>query len=60
MLIKEKISENIVKYYSDSNKYIIRVEDNVLFTERMDAVNSKWTYEESTIDLPCNETQEER
>ena len=60
MLIKEKISENIVKYYSDNNKYIVRVEDNVLFTERMDVVNSKWTYEESTIDLPIKETQEER
>lgn len=57
MLIKKQITDNIVRYYSDSGKYIRRVEDGRLFAERDDVVGGKWTYEET--DSYINEQPQE-
>ena len=60
MLKIEKISSNVIRYYSDAGKYVRRVEDGEIFEERLDVVGGKWTYKESSIDLPLKEDENEK
>jgi len=49
--------DNLVKHYSDSNKYIMQVETGAKYSEAVDVYPCKYTYVETTEDLP-SETNE--
>lgn len=57
MIVQEKIIVNgkeLIKTYSDSNKYIIQNETGIEYAEAIDIPN-KYTYKESDEDLPKEE-----
>lgn len=57
MIVQEKIIVNgkeLIKTYSDSNKYIIQNETGVKYSEAVDVPN-RYTYIESNEDIPKEE-----
>lgn len=46
------INEMLCRYYSDKNKKIQQLETGIIYNEAIDLYPSKYTYVETTIDIP--------
>lgn len=57
MLIEENISETLVKHYSDAGFQILQKETGFLYSEAIDVIPCRYTYEET--DVPIEEPEEE-
>ena len=61
MIVKEKVSERLVRHYSDEGFYIKQIETGIEYSEAVDVVPCKYTYEETDkpleeiIENPTNE-----
>lgn len=59
MIIKENLSEKLVKHYSDGGFYIRQVETGIKYASAVDVVPCKYTYEETDEPVPVIEGGEE-
>lgn len=61
MVIEESYSPTLVRYYSDAGMMIRQVETGILYSEAVDVIPCRYTYEETDIPIePIEEsTQEE-
>ena len=46
MIVKETISEKLVRHYSDEGRPIRQIETGVIYNEAVDVVPCRFTYEE--------------
>ena len=62
MLISETITTKsgieLLKHYSDNNKYIIQIDTGIKYGSAVDPIDTTHTYEESNEDLPVRQTKE--
>lgn len=62
MLIRETITtqdgRELLKHYSDNNKYIIQTDTGIKYGYAIDPIDTTHTYEESNEDLPVRKTKE--
>ena len=59
MIIKENLSDKLVKHYSDGGFYIRQVETGIKYASAVDVVPCKYTYEETDEPVPVIEGGEE-
>ena len=57
MLIEEVVSETLVKHYSDQGFLIKQIETGTLYSEAVDLIPCRYTYEET--DEPIDKPEEE-
>lgn len=61
MLIEETIvidDRELLRHYSDNNKYIIQVDTGIKYAEAVDVLNTNHIYRESEEDIPNNNEKE--
>ena len=46
MIVKETINDNLVRHYSDEGKKIRQIETGHIYTEAVDVLPCRYTYEE--------------
>ena len=47
MVVKEVLSDSLVKHYSDSGMKLLQVETGIVYGEAVDVVPCRYTYEET-------------
>lgn len=57
MVVKEVLSDSLVKHYSDSGMKLLQVETGIMYDEAIDIVPCKYTYEETNE--PVAQVEEE-
>ena len=61
MLIEEHIvidGRELLKHYSDNNKYIIQVDTGIKYADAVDILNTTHTYRESEESIPIIDKNE--
>lgn len=59
MVIEERISETLIRHYSDQNKYLLQVETGIdTYEDAIDLMPCQYTYEETDEDIPDPEETE--
>lgn len=48
MIVKETLSETLVRHYSDEGKPIRQIETGIVYGEAVDVIPCRYTYEEIT------------
>lgn len=51
MIIEEKISEKLVRHYSDAGKILLQVETGTEYSEAVDVLPCRYTYVETEKDV---------
>lgn len=59
MIIGEKMSEKLVKHYSDGGFFIRQVETGIKYASAIDVIPCKYTYEETDELVPVIEGGED-
>lgn len=59
MIIEEKLSEKLIKHYSDGGFYIRQVETGIKYASAIDVIPCKYTYTETDELVPVIEGGEE-
>lgn len=54
-VIKEPLENNLIRHYSDSDKYIKQVETGTLYIDAVDTLPCTFTYEETDEDIYVEE-----
>lgn len=57
MIVEQKINDTLVRHYSDSGMMIRQVETGVLYSDAVDVIPCRYTYEET--DTPVEQTAED-
>jgi hypothetical protein len=61
MIVKETVNDRLVRHYSDQGLYIMQIETGVEYSEAIDVIPCRYTYEETDkpieeiIENPTNE-----
>lgn len=50
-VVSELLKDNLIRYYSDSGKYIKQVETGVEYIDAVDDAACAYTYEETDADM---------
>lgn len=59
MIIREQITDTLIKTYSDEGKMILRVETNGLYEEAIDPIHITREYVETDIMIPTEDEVEQ-
>lgn len=51
MIIEEKISEKLVRHYSDAGKMILQTETGIEYSEAVDVIPCRYNYTETDKDI---------
>lgn len=57
MIVEQKINDTLVRHYSDAGLMIRQVETGTLYSDAVDVVPCRYTYEET--DTPVEQTPED-
>ena len=57
MIVEQKINESLVRHYSNAGMMIKQVETGVLYSDAVDVVPCRYSYEET--DTPVEQTTED-
>lgn len=57
MIIEEVLTNNLVKHYSDSNKYILQNETGIEYAEAVDVIPCRYTYSETQKNIEDDDTE---
>ena len=53
MVIEKRISETLIRHYSNQNKYLLQVETGIdTYEDAIDPIPCQYTYEETDKDIP--------
>lgn len=58
-LKSEKINERLIRHFSDEGCYIKQVETGIEYSEAVDVIPCKYTYEETDKPIEINEKNDE-
>lgn len=58
-VIEKQIDERLVRHYSDIGKMLVQSETGALYTEAIDAIPCRYSYEESAVDVEDRELDAE-
>lgn len=55
MVVKEILNDNLVRHYSDNGMMLLQVETGIEYTEAVDVIPCKYTYEETETPIELTE-----
>lgn len=58
-VIEKQINERLVRHYSDNGKMLVQSQTGALYTEAVDVIPCRYSYEESAVDVEDRELDAE-